>query len=163
MCTAYRKLASSRTPDASRQTFPDWQQSAASSSSSSQAPRPGPRLASLLASSPTLRSECLWVTWDPYIPSPKDPGPPCPQQSQRRQSCSPPQGHLLPGTPLREGPQFDPFHDDWTSLSLVLGHHPNGPFSYSMQQGGHITQMMPRCFRSTAPPAALTVTNSQCN
>lgn len=34
-CTAYRKYASSQTPDASRQTFPGWQQSPASSSSSS--------------------------------------------------------------------------------------------------------------------------------
>lgn len=44
MCAAYRKHASSRTPDARRQTFPGWQQAPASSSSSPLGP-PGLALA----------------------------------------------------------------------------------------------------------------------
>ena len=56
VCTAYRKHASSSTPDASQQTFPGWQQFPPSSSSSSCPPRACVPVTwtSLLALGPTL-------------------------------------------------------------------------------------------------------------
>lgn len=71
VCTAYRKRASSRAPDASQQTFPGWQQSPASPSSSSpRAPRPAPppQQAALLTSGPTPVLEGLQLPRHPRLP-----------------------------------------------------------------------------------------------
>lgn len=125
-CTAYRKHASSRTPDASRQTFPGWHQSPASSSSP-RAPRPCPGLAFLLASSPILGLECLCVPWGPPLPAPsQDPGPPCLQQSEEIELLSsprppPPLGVLGPCWGRR--PNLTPSID-----------HVSGPLGWPMQE-----------------------------
>lgn len=81
VCTAYRKHASSGTPDASRQTFPGWQWSPTSSSSSSpRDPRPAPPPTA--GFSPHIRSRpgigMPAVPRHPRLPPlpPKDPGPP---------------------------------------------------------------------------------------
>lgn len=81
VCTAYRKHASSRTPDASRQTFPGWQQSPISFSSSSSPQAPGLALGWSL-SLPHVPPEDRTTSGSPEILTslhpPKVPGLPCP-------------------------------------------------------------------------------------
>lgn len=135
MCTAYRKHASSRTPDASRQTFPDWQQSPISSSSSPLAPRPGPQT----GFSPSLKSH-------PEIGMPVShlrslPPPSSLLRTQDHHWVREDEAAVLykatsflrgPGTPLGEAPQIDPVQPkpgpgatpQWT---LVLSHETRGP------------------------------------
>lgn len=119
VCTAYRKHASSRKPDANQQTFPGWQQSTApSSSSSSQAPWPGPRD----GFSPCARS--LSGTGMPvgHLGSspPKDPAGSCfyclsiptnnREETTLLSSPRPPPPLEAPGAPMQGASQCDPFH-----------------------------------------------------
>ena len=115
VCTAHRKRASSRKPDASRQTFPGWQRALPPPLPPPPPPLgpPGlvPNLASPLASGPTLGVECLWVPWvltSEELRTTLSTAEP--KETKLLSPSRPPPPLEVPGILLGGAPQFNPFY-----------------------------------------------------